>query len=44
MSLLAPREAYRLWAPSYEAGSAVTELERRLVEDMRDRNFGKQRD
>jgi malonyl-CoA O-methyltransferase len=34
MSLLEPREAYRLWAPSYEAGSVVTELERQLVEDM----------
>jgi malonyl-CoA O-methyltransferase len=34
MSRLEPREAYRLWAPSYEEGSAVTELDRRLVEHL----------
>jgi len=34
VSLLAPREAYRLWAPTYEAGNALTELERGLVEKL----------
>ncbi|MBO0748936.1 MAG: methyltransferase domain-containing protein [Porphyrobacter sp.] len=31
MSLLASREAYRLWAPTYEAGNPVTTLEQELV-------------
>ena len=31
MTVLAPREAYRLWAPSYEAGNAITHLEQGLV-------------
>jgi len=31
MSVLAPREAYRLWARSYEAENAITHLEQGLV-------------
>lgn len=31
MSALTPREAYRLWAPGYEAENAVTALEQDLV-------------
>lgn len=34
MSALAPREAYRLWAPSYGAENAVTHLEQRLVGEL----------
>ena len=34
MSLLAPREAYRLWAASYEAENAITHLEQGLVHDL----------
>jgi malonyl-CoA O-methyltransferase len=31
MNLLGPREAYRLWAPTYEAGNAITCLDEALV-------------
>jgi len=31
VTLLAPREAYRLWAPTYEDGNVITHLEQRLV-------------
>jgi malonyl-CoA O-methyltransferase len=31
MTALAPREAYRLWAPAYEAENAITHLEQGLV-------------
>jgi malonyl-CoA O-methyltransferase len=34
MSALAPREAYRLWAPSYGAENAITHLEQRLVREL----------
>ena len=34
MTVLAPREAYRLWAPSYEAENAITWLEQGLVERL----------
>jgi malonyl-CoA O-methyltransferase len=34
MSLLEPREAYRLWAPSYDSGNAITHLEQTLVERL----------
>jgi malonyl-CoA O-methyltransferase len=34
MSVLAPREAYRLWAPTYEAENAITHLEQRLVREL----------
>lgn len=31
MTVLAPREAYRLWAPAYESENAVTHLEQKLM-------------
>lgn len=34
MNALAPREAYRLWAPSYGAENAITHLEQRLVREI----------
>jgi len=34
MTLLAPREAYRLWAPTYEAGNPITALEGELATDI----------
>lgn len=34
MTVLAPREAYRLWASAYEAENAITWLERDLVEKL----------
>jgi len=34
MSVLVPREAYRLWAPAYEAENAVTFLESALVAEL----------
>jgi malonyl-CoA O-methyltransferase len=34
MSALAPREAYRLWAPSYAAENAITHLEQHLVREL----------
>lgn len=34
MTVLAPREAYRLWAPSYGAENAITHLEQRLVREL----------
>ena len=34
MTLLAPREAYRMWAPAYEGENAVTHLEQGLVADL----------
>lgn len=34
MTALAPREAYRLWAASYEPENAITFLEQRLVESL----------
>lgn len=34
MNALAPREAYRLWAPSYGAENAITHLEQRLVREL----------
>ena len=34
MTALAPREGYRLWAPSYEAENAITRLEQALVAEL----------
>lgn len=34
MSLLAAKEAYRLWAPTYEAENAITHLEQGLVAEL----------
>ncbi|HYD25713.1 MAG TPA: methyltransferase domain-containing protein [Croceibacterium sp.] len=34
MTRLAPREAYRLWAPTYESGNPVTHLEQGLVAEL----------
>lgn len=34
MSMLGPQEAYRLWAPTYESGNALLEIERRLVGEL----------
>jgi malonyl-CoA O-methyltransferase len=34
LNALAPREAYRLWAPTYDGGNAVCVLEDRLVSEV----------
>jgi malonyl-CoA O-methyltransferase len=34
VSLLSPRDGYRLWAPAYEAETAISQLDDRLVGEM----------
>lgn len=42
MSMLAPREAYRRWAPTYGTENAITLLEARLVEELGPSPHGRQ--